>query len=94
MSKATLVTFLLCLLLINRRSFANAQALGTIYTTGGPTIIVQDPISGQFMYNVYSTNGYGPMRSVALKATPKNGTAFGVAGWGNPGSSVYVSRSP
>lgn len=91
MSFATWFVFLLCLFLLNQDRVVNAQGIGSIYTSYGPLVVMQNSSSGQFLYNIWSRTGFGPMRSVAANATPKNGTAFGLAGWGDPGQSIYVS---
>lgn len=73
-----------------RAGFVDAQAIGSIYTGGGPAIVSQDPNTGGFLYSIYSQRGYGAMQSVKTAATPKNGTAIGLAGWGKTGQAVSM----
>lgn len=88
----TFVLFLSSILLTGISKVVDAQALATFYSGIGPTIVAQDPSTGNFLYNVRSAKGFSSMQTINVKTTPKNGTAIASTGYSGS-SSIYVSLS-
>ncbi len=68
----------------------NSQAVASFYTMKGPTIVVQDPSTGNFLYNIYAAKGFSSMQAINATNSPKVGTSMALAGY-STGVSVYVS---
>ncbi|KAH7393564.1 hypothetical protein BKA64DRAFT_746607 [Cadophora sp. MPI-SDFR-AT-0126] len=72
-------------------SLSAAQSIGAFYSSGGPTVIKLDEISGNISYNVYKATGFSDKwSSFAPTIPPVNGTAMAVTGFSSP-SAVYGS---
>ncbi len=84
--------FVTCLLLGWLSNLACSQALGSFYHGKGPGIVVHDPTTGSFLYNVYANNGFGRMQILSVNTKPKNGTPIACSGYAGP-QSIYVSCS-
>ncbi|PVH71546.1 hypothetical protein DL98DRAFT_614090 [Cadophora sp. DSE1049] len=72
-------------------SLSVAQSIGAFYSSGGPTVIKLNELSGNFSYNVYKATGFSDeWSSFAPTIPPVNGTAMAVTGFSSP-SAVYGS---
>ncbi|KAH9203175.1 hypothetical protein DL95DRAFT_419255, partial [Leptodontidium sp. 2 PMI_412] len=69
-------------------SLLRAQSIGAFYSSGGPTVISLNTLSGNFSYNVYTQRGFSDIKSFAPTFPPKNETSIAVTGYGSP-SAVY-----
>lgn len=68
----------------------DAQALGSFYYGKGPGVVAHDPSTGNFLYSVYTNNGFSDIQPLTVKTKPKNGTAIACSGY-YVAQSVYVS---
>ncbi|KAH9207248.1 hypothetical protein DL95DRAFT_468856 [Leptodontidium sp. 2 PMI_412] len=64
----------------------DAQALGSFYYGKGPGVVAHDPSTGNFLYSVYTNNGFSDIQPLTVKTKPKNGTAIACSGY-------YVAQS-
>lgn len=82
--------FVLSLLVLGLSEAVVGQAIGAFYSSVGPNVVTLDPVTREFVVNIYSDTGFHQSQRIKPNVLPTNSTDIAVTGYSNP-TAIFVS---